>query len=135
MARTWVFCLEADFNSGNGNFNPGANPPLDGVFWATGDFAVVGGANTLNNPLFFDADSAPIFYDGAQVFFASRLQHAPPAGPAAAKIQDIVVTIGRLRNGTKPATVGSPFQFGSGNAKPRCVLDSGGALNSITFPA
>jgi hypothetical protein len=135
MAKTWVFCLEADYQSNQGNFKSDQppTPPDDGVFWATG---VLGGASpayTIDQSLFFDTDSNPIFYDGDQVFFASRLQHPP--NPGTAGIQDIVVTLGRCRNIEKQAAVGSPIQFPSG--KPMCFLNSAtvnsGQLVQVTF--
>jgi hypothetical protein len=128
MVRTWAFCLETN---AHGNFADGSRPPNHGVFWVTGD--VTGAAPfTFSKVIYLAADDAPIFYDGDQIFYAVGTGNLP-TGQA---VQDIVVTLGRLRNIDKPlATVGSPVKFPSGS--PRCMLNkdiNGGALTTLVLP-
>jgi hypothetical protein len=129
MGRTWAFCLEPDQTNNNGNFvNNPANPPAHGVFWATGDVSgPATGPFTFANVTFFDADDAPVLYDGDNVFYAIGIGNLP----GGLSVQDIVVSLGRLRNKANPnaqATVGSPVKFPSGS--PRCILNKD--INGLT---
>jgi hypothetical protein len=135
MATTWVFCLEVNHAGNDGNFkdvSDRASVPAGSSFWASGTVAndaPAAGPFHFIPDAFYDIDSAPNFHDNDKVFFASKLD-VPEGGE---DVQDIVVTVGRLRNAKTPALVGSPIHISGENRRPRCVL-SKDTVNGPVIP-